>query len=52
MRSDHNFSSIAIDQAHEQTNKQLKGDGGAIGLFMIVKALLNFSLSCLNLHGI
>lgn len=26
------FSSIPIDQAHEQNNKVVKGDGGAIGL--------------------
>ena len=41
-RSDHNFSSIAIDQAHEQTNKQLKGDGGAIGLFHDCQSLTQF----------
>ena len=27
------FSSIAIDQAHEQNNKVVKGDGGAAGFF-------------------
>ena len=27
-----NFSSIPIDHAHEQNNKCVKGDGGAIGL--------------------
>ena len=26
------FSSIAIDQAHEQNNAAVKGDGGAAGL--------------------
>lgn len=26
------FSSLAIDQVHEQNNKIVKGDGGAIGL--------------------
>ena len=26
------FSAIAIDQAHEQNNKVIKGDGGAVGL--------------------
>ena len=26
------FSSMAIDQAHEQNNASVKGDGGAIGL--------------------
>ena len=27
-KSNRKFSSIAVDQAHEQTNKQLKGAGG------------------------
>ncbi|VDI69861.1 Hypothetical predicted protein [Mytilus galloprovincialis] len=31
-KSHKRFSSIAIDQAHEQNNKLVKGDGGAIGL--------------------
>ena len=26
------FSCIALDQAHEQNNAMIKGDGGAIGL--------------------
>ena len=26
------FSAIAIDQAHEQNNAMVKGDGGAVGL--------------------
>lgn len=26
------FSAIAIDQAHEQNNALVKGDGGAVGL--------------------
>ena len=26
------FSTMAIDQAHEQNNAVIKGDGGAIGL--------------------
>ena len=26
------FSSIPIDQAHEQNNALIKGDGGAVGL--------------------
>ena len=34
------FSSIAIDQAHEQNNKVGKGDGGAVGLLQNPKALL------------
>ncbi|VDI50437.1 Hypothetical predicted protein [Mytilus galloprovincialis] len=31
-KSHSKFSSIAIDQAHEQNNKLVKGEGGAIGL--------------------
>lgn len=31
-KSDRDFSSMAIDQAHEQNNAVIKGDGGAIGL--------------------
>ena len=30
--SEKNFSSISIDQAHEQNNKHVKGQGGIIGL--------------------
>lgn len=31
-KSQRKFSSIAIDQAHEQLNAVIKGDGGAVGL--------------------
>ena len=31
-RSNHHFSSLPIDQAHEQANKRVKGVGGIIGL--------------------
>jgi hypothetical protein len=31
-KTKHRFSSIAIDQAHEQLNAVIKGDGGAVGL--------------------
>ena len=31
-KTQRNFSSIPIDHAHEQNNKCVKGDGGAIGL--------------------
>jgi len=31
-RSSRVFSAMAIDHAHEQNNKWLKGDGGIIGL--------------------
>ena len=27
------FSSMTLDQAHEQHNVSVKGDGGAVGLF-------------------
>ena len=33
------FSKIALDQAHEQLNCKVKGDGGAIGLFDSEEAL-------------
>ena len=31
-KTDKPFSSIALDQAHEQMNAMVKGEGGAIGL--------------------
>ena len=31
-KTEKRFSAIAIDQAHEQNNKIIKGDGDAIGL--------------------
>lgn len=31
-KTTHSFSSIAIDQAHEQNNASVKGDGGTVGL--------------------
>ena len=36
------FSAVAIDQAHEQNNKIVKGDGGAVGLLQNSKALLRW----------
>ena len=39
------FSSIPIDQAHEQNNKIVKGDGGAIGLTEGSKQLLRWMVS-------
>ena len=30
--TDKSFSSIALDQAHEQMNEMIKGEGGPIGL--------------------
>ena len=31
-KTTHSFSAFAIDQAHEQNNASVKGDGGAVGL--------------------
>ena len=38
-KSCRSFSAIAIDQAHEQNNALVKGDGGAIGLTESPEAL-------------
>ena len=43
-RSAKKFSSIAIDQAHEQTNKILKGTGGALGLYDNEKAFMKWMI--------
>ena len=39
------FSAIAIDQAHEQNNKVIKGDGGAVGLTEDSSALRRWMVS-------
>ena len=39
------FSAIAIDQAHEQNNAMVKGDGGAVGLKENPNALLRWMFS-------
>ena len=39
------FSAIAIDHAHEQNNKVVKGDGGAVGLLHNPKALLRWMVA-------
>ena len=31
-KTGHTFSSMALDQTHEQLNEVIKGDGGAVGL--------------------
>ena len=31
-KSSHTFSAIAVDQAHEQANDVIKGEGGTIGV--------------------
>ncbi|KAJ8873170.1 hypothetical protein PR048_026787 [Dryococelus australis] len=38
-KSENVFSGIGLDQAHEQNNAILKGDGGAVGLFTDPAAL-------------
>eukprot|EP00112_Aurelia_sp_Birch-Aquarium-sp1_P025733 Seg873.8 transcript_id=Seg873.8/GoldUCD/mRNA.D3Y31 product="hypothetical protein" protein_id=Seg873.8/GoldUCD/D3Y31 len=40
-KSNHAFSAVAIDRAHEQNNAIVKGDGGAVGLFQNEDALTN-----------
>ena len=44
-KSHHHFSAVLIDQAHEQNNKVLKGDGGAIGLTGDYAKLLRWMIS-------
>ena len=39
------FSAIAIDHAHEQNNKQVKGQGGAVGLTENPAALLRWTVA-------
>ena len=39
------FSCIAEDQAHEQTNKHIKGDWGAVGILDNEEALLKWATS-------
>ena len=39
------FSNIAIDQAHEQNNAHVKGDGGAVGLTQNPSALRRWMVS-------
>lgn len=39
------FSSVAIDQAHEQNNASVKGDGGAVGLTENLAALRRWMVS-------
>ena len=39
------FSGMAIDQAHEQNNKIIRGDGGPIGLMQNSKALLKWMVA-------
>ena len=39
------FSGLATDQAHEQNNEVMKGDGGYIGLTQDENALLKWALA-------
>ena len=39
------FSAVAIDQAHEQNNASVKGDGGAVGLTENPAALRRWMVS-------
>lgn len=41
-KSNHVFSNIAIDQAHEQMNAMIKGDGGVVGITQNPTALLKW----------
>ena len=44
-KTNRTFSSLPIDQAHEQDNKIVKGDGGAIGLTESSTQLLRWMVS-------
>ena len=44
-KSNRTFSSIGIDQAHEQNNKIVKIDGGAVGLFDNEQAILEWTIT-------
>ena len=44
-KTHHAFSAIPIDQAHEQNNKCVKGDGGAVGLTENTTQLLRWMVS-------
>lgn len=44
-KTDHLFSKIALDHAHEQNNAIVKGDGGAIGLTESPAALQRWMVS-------
>ena len=44
-RSTHRFSCMALDQSHEQLNKWIKGEGGAVGLTEDPAALRRWMLA-------
>ena len=41
----HKFSCMTFDQSHEQSNKYIKGDGGAVGLTEDPAALRRWMLA-------
>jgi len=44
-KTNHKFSSISLDQAHEQNNAIVKGTGGAVGLLTDASALRRWLIS-------
>ena len=44
-KTDHPFSSMGVDQAHEHINKVVKVDGGAIGILKNETALLKWAVA-------
>ncbi len=50
-KTDHSFSNIAIDQAHEQNNAVVKNDGGVIGLTESPAALQRWMVSGPEMAG-
>ena len=51
-KDNHAFSSLPIDQAHDQINKIVKGDGGAIGLTESSTQLSRWMVSGPEMSGI
>ncbi len=43
------FSSMALDQAHEQNNAAIKSDGGAVGLTQSPETLIRWMVAGLEL---
>ena len=44
-KTGHVFSSMALDQNHEQLDEAIKGDGGAVGLTENPAALLRWMIA-------
>ena len=51
-KNNHAFSSLPVDQAHEQNNTIIKGNGGAIGLTESSSQLLRWMASEPEMLGI